>query len=123
MIFKYISIGLLNSILGLSVIIICVNILNINYNISYFIGYIIGLINSFILNKKYTFKSSAPWKEEIIQFINVFLISYGVSHFMLINLIENLKLNQNMSILLSMIIYTLIGYILNKKVFKGSKNG
>ena len=36
---------------------------------------------------------------------------------------QNLKLNQNMSILLSMIIYTLIGYILNKKVFKGSKNG
>ena len=78
-----------------------------------------GLINSFVLNKYYTFKSTNSWKKEILPFIVVFLISYSISHIFLIYLVEKLIINENIAILFSMIAYTIIGFILNKKVFKG----
>ena len=52
-------------------------------------------------------------------FIIVFLLSYSISHIILIGLIEKLHINQNISILLSMAVYTVIGYLLNKRIFKG----
>ncbi|PHR71959.1 MAG: sugar translocase [Arcobacter sp.] len=119
MIIKYLKVGLLNTLLTLIIIFIAINILSINYNFSYFIGYAIGLINSFILNKYYTFNSSKSWQKEILPFLIVFIISYTISHITLFGLIEKLYIDKNMSIILSMIIYTLIGFTLNKKIFKG----
>ncbi len=117
MLIRYLKIGVINSILGLIIIMFCVNILTIDYNISYFIGYAIGLINSFVLNKNYTFRSNKHWKKEIIPFILVFIIAYSVSHVILYLLVENRLLNKNIAILGSMTIYTIVGYVLNKKVF------
>lgn len=118
MIIKYLKVGVLNTLLTLIIIFICVNILKINYNMSYFIGYAIGLINSFILNKYYTFESKNQWNKELMLFIMVFFIAYSISNIILIGLIEILYINKNISIVLSMIVYTIIGYILNKKMFR-----
>jgi len=119
MLLKYLKVGVINTILGMIVILFCLNILGVNYNISYFIGYVIGLINSFLLNKHYTFNSTTKWSKELIPFIIVFLISYFISHIILIGLIEKLYIDKNISIVLSMVIYTIIGYTLNKKIFRG----
>lgn len=39
-------------------------------------GYIVGVINSFILNRKWTFKSSASWKKSFVRFLTAFGICY-----------------------------------------------
>ncbi|GHV10163.1 hypothetical protein FACS1894162_2920 [Bacteroidia bacterium] len=40
------------------------------------IGYIVGLINSFVWNRKWTFKSTRRWKKDFVRFIGAFLICY-----------------------------------------------
>ena len=115
--FKYIKVGVLNTIIGLSVTIFCLNILDMDYNISYFLGYAIGLVNSFILNKFYTFQSTNGWKKEVIPFILVFVIAYIISHILLFGFVEVLNIDENIAILLSMGVYTIISFILNKKIF------
>jgi putative flippase GtrA len=122
MITKYIQVGILNTFITLVIIFICTNILNINYEISYFIGFIIGFINSFILNKNYTFKSKNNWKKEIIPFFIVFILSYIISHLSLIYLVQSIQIDKNIAIIVSMLIYTIIGFILNKTMtFKKGK--
>ena len=111
------NVGILNSILGLLVIMFCLHILNFNYNISYLLGYFLGLINSFILNKLYTFQSQTEWTKEIVPFMATFIISYVLSHLVLVNLVEKLLWDKNIAIFLSMVVYTIIGFVLNKRVF------
>lgn len=41
-------------------------------------GYLVGLVNSFILNRNWTFKSRSGWKRSFIRFIIAFGICYGV---------------------------------------------
>lgn len=40
------------------------------------VGYILGLLNSFIWNRSWTFKSQKSWKSDFFKFIIVFLICY-----------------------------------------------
>ena len=83
MIYKYIVTGLLNTAISLSVIFILYEVLALNYNVAYFLGYVTALINSFIMNKKFTFESGNPWKGEVVGFVKAFIISYGMSHIFL----------------------------------------
>ena len=115
---KYLKVGVVNSLLGLFVILICLNFLKLNYNVSYLLGYVVGLINSFILNKSYTFNNTMKWNKVILPFFILFIVSYVISHIVLLLLIEVLYLEKNTAIVISMIIYTLIGFILNKKLFQ-----
>jgi putative flippase GtrA len=117
MIFKYLNVGILNSIVGFLIIIACIKFFNINYHLSYFIGYAIGLIISFILNKRYTFKNKSKWHSLVLPFIVIFIFSYLISHFILIFLVEKTQLNINIAILISMVLYTAISYLMNKKLF------
>jgi putative flippase GtrA len=117
MIYKYIVTGLLNTAISLSVIFILYEVLALNYNVAYFLGYVTALINSFIMNKKFTFESGNPWKGEVVGFVKAFIISYGMSHIFLNIMIEIFNFNVFFSIICSMIFYTIVGYVLNKKVF------
>lgn len=117
MIIKYLKVGVINTLLTLLIIFILVNYVKLNYNNSYFIGYIFGLINSFILNKSYTFKSKNCWKNEIFPFIGIFILSYVISHSVLFIMVEYFVIEQNIAIIFSMAIYTIIGFYLNKKLF------
>lgn len=48
------------------------------------IGYIVGLVNSFIWNRKWTFKSSRKWRSDLFRFIVAFLICY-IPQLLLVN--------------------------------------
>jgi putative flippase GtrA len=45
-------------------------------SISNIVGYVIGLINSFVWNRNWTFKSGKSWKKEFLKFVLAFLICY-----------------------------------------------
>lgn len=42
------------------------------------LGYLVGLINSFILNRNWTFKSRSDWKRSFMRFFVVFGICYAI---------------------------------------------
>lgn len=56
-------------------------------SVSNFIGYAAGVINSFVWNRNWTFKSKNNWKKEFLMFIGMFFLSY-IPQLILINLLN-----------------------------------
>ena len=83
------------------------------------IGYFFGAILSYILNKKYTFKSKDKNHSEAIKFFMVLAISYLLNFITLQWFL--LSINAYYAQLISAIVYTLSSFILAKFfVFKDS---
>lgn len=68
----------MNTMLTLGAIFVCKSILGINEYVSNAIGYVIGLINSFIWNKNWVFRSSGEYRREVTLFFVGFAICYGL---------------------------------------------
>ena len=119
---RFILIGGLNTLIGLSVSYIFVYI-GLNNYLSNAIGYSIGLFVSFILNKYYVFRHNESNKvllTQIVQFMIIFFIAYG---FNLIILYTFLHFTTSyFSQLFAMIGYTVVFFLLNKFItFKDLK--
>lgn len=75
---KYALVGCLNTLLTLGVIFLCKSILGINDYVSNALGYIVGLINSFIWNKNWVFRSSGGYRRELVLFLIGFAMCYAL---------------------------------------------
>lgn len=87
------------------------------------IGYIAGVINSFIWNKKWVFKTKGTdVRKEMLGFALVFVVCYGIQFFVFTILLYQFVWNEYIVQLLSMCMYTLLNYVLNKFIsFRQSK--
>ncbi|WP_434006878.1 GtrA family protein [Paenibacillus konkukensis] len=125
---RYVLVGMINTLLTLCVVFILVNVFHVNILISNIFGYVIGLINSFILNKRFTFESKDDSLRSFAKFLIVFIGSFCISYYcgklfakLSFEFFKGylLKYNEsyeiNFSILLTNVIYTLIGFVANKK--------
>lgn len=134
---KFSLVGVINTLLTIIVIFILINIFLFNDYLSNIIGYIIGFINSFVLNKLWTFKSKQFSKRELLFFILIFIITYGIQ-FLFLNLLLNyFKIYDSINFfsinsktyslkvahLIAMVIYTILNFMLNKYItFKKEVN-
>ncbi len=75
---KYGVVGVMNTLLTLAVIFICKSELGINPYISNGLGYIIGLINSFLWNRQWVFKSNGALSRQAVRFILGFVVCYTI---------------------------------------------
>ncbi|MBJ2167568.1 MAG: GtrA family protein [Muribaculaceae bacterium] len=66
--FKYCMVGVMNTSITLAVIFVCKSILGINPYVSNVIGYVCGLINSFLWNKQWVFRSRNGYYGEVVRF-------------------------------------------------------
>ncbi|MDL2223531.1 GtrA family protein [Bacteroidales bacterium OttesenSCG-928-M11] len=57
-------------------------------SVSNFIGYVAGVINSFVWNRNWTFKSKKDWKKEFLFFVGAFLVCY-IPQLILVNLLNS----------------------------------
>ncbi|MDY6934888.1 MAG: GtrA family protein [Spirochaetota bacterium] len=111
---KYCIVGVSNTIVGLGTILILYNIFKVDYRLSNIIGYTLGLINSFILNKMWTFRSKSVFYKEIIPFFLFFLVSYIINLGAVVFCVEILLINKNISQLIGMVFYTSTNFIGNR---------
>lgn len=111
---KFGLVGILNTLLTLSLIFICSYVLNFYYLISNGIGYIAGFINSFLWNKYWTFRSKGSIFKEFIKFFKVFLICYGIQFFFVFTFVQVFKIAESISQIIGMVIYTFVNFLLNK---------
>jgi putative flippase GtrA len=74
---KYCMVGVLNTLVTLVVIFVC-NKLGVNEYVSNALGYICGVINSFLWNKSWVFKSKGGYSKEAIKFLIGFGICYAL---------------------------------------------
>lgn len=126
---KYACVGVINTCVTFILIAICRNILGINAYVSNAIGYIGGLINSFIWNKKWVFKSDKKAHIEAIKFAIGFLLCYGLqlAAVWLFNehtILKNFELNlgfytlggYGVATVLGNVVYTLANFVYNRFV-------
>ena len=125
---KYGIVGISNSLLTLIVIFICNDLLHMKLMLADVLGYIVGLINSFIWNKNWVFKShNRKVKHEIILFLTGFGICFGLQFITVWALISftGIKeifmfglsapnLGEYISVCIGMGVYTVCNYIYNR---------
>lgn len=111
---RYIIVGVLNTLLGYSIIFACMYLLGLSAVTSNVIGYGVGLIQSYFLNKNFTFNSDSKSKLEALRFLLVFLISYLSNLGALLFFIKVAGWNEAVAQVCSSVIYVLMSYLLNK---------
>lgn len=111
--FRFLFVGGLNTIIGYGSYALFL-LLNINYLIANTLSTIIGVINSYIWNRNFTFKSKANIKSELAKFISVYLVSYLISMLSIYILVSKLGIDKYIGGLLNLVITTLISYFGHK---------
>lgn len=76
---KYNIIGVLNTLITLAVVWVLHQMLDWNVELSNFLGFVAGGCNSYLCNRIWNFKSHNKKRSEVIRFVVVFLVSYGVN--------------------------------------------
>lgn len=113
---RFILIGMLNTIIGISIIFLLLKVFKLSYLSSTFIGNSVGAAVSYYLNRNFTFKSNIENKKGILLFIFVILASYFMSypigyHLLFVNVFDSNLFGEELSILLSACLYTILNYL------------
>ncbi len=129
---KYGVVGAGNTILSLVIIWVMTKKLGCTEAFSNFTGYFIGLINSFFLNRKWTFNSTGNVFGSAVKFFLVFAVCYllQLGVLLLLNrycpqnpplyslfepMLKIFKIDTLFYIqLLSMVVYTVVNFLINK---------
>jgi putative flippase GtrA len=112
---KYGVVGVINTLITAVVIWIMMKLLGCSDVVSNVVGYIAGVLNSFIWNKKWTFKSSEKWIGSAIRFGVVFGICYLLQLGLLVFVLNPyLAIDPYYNQLIAMAFYTAINFVMNK---------
>ena len=129
---KYGVIGVLNTLITLVVFSLLNTKMGLSYGISSVVGYIFGVINSFLWNRNWVFKTKNDFKRELILFVCGSLLRLAlplsISWILLDGLhSQNLpddiipffpmqNAGQNIVMVVAMVAYTLANYAYNRTV-------
>jgi putative flippase GtrA len=122
---RFLFVGVINTIVGLSMMYVLLNGFGLSYWVSTFLGNMVGAGVSYFLNKKFTFKSNAPVSGSLLRFILVIGVCYFISYFLgirlagwILNQLFSLPntLQKELGVLIGTGLYTILNY-LGQKVF------
>lgn len=114
---KFILVGIINTIVGTSVMFLCYNAFHLNYWVSSAMNYIIGSIVSYFLNKYFTFQNKQrSWKIVIKFIINIsvcYLIAYGVAKPLVARILsdQSVTIQENGAMLVGMCLFVGLNYL------------
>ncbi|PEL13723.1 GtrA family protein [Bacillus sp. AFS017336] len=123
--FRFIAVGVLNTIVGLSAIYLLLHLLGLSYWWSTFLGNTIGACVSYLLNRKFTFKSQSSVSKSVPLFIIVILASYFIAYNLGAKIIDfslsntdfiSDKMKTDLAVLISTGLYTIVNYF-GQKMF------
>ncbi|MGG1574650.1 GtrA family protein [Fictibacillus sp. NRS-1165] len=78
---RFLMVGVINTLVGLSVIYLLIHAAGATYWIATFLGNTVGACVSYVLNRMFTFKSSTPVAGSMIRFIIVILLCYCTAYY------------------------------------------
>lgn len=113
----FITVGLVNTIATLALILFLSEILHVHYIIANAIGYACGLLLGFTLHRKITFKhQSDPDKEraEMLKFLVVFGVAYMIQLVGLIVLVKSMGLADQYAQVVAIGIYAVVSFAGNR---------
>jgi len=118
--FTFGTVGIINTALTLGIIYALVEFLGVWYVAGNALGYAAGFINSFVMNKLWTFKSRGPVARESFLFAAVFAACYAVQLGTLLALRKLFAMDTFLSQVISMAPYTALNFLGNRNItFRG----
>lgn len=112
--FRFILVGIFNTIFGFAVIFACMYLAALDPLISNIIGYGCGLVTSYALNKWFTFRTTSRSVSEPIRFLLVFGLSYLLNLGTLLLLIRQLGMHEGLAQLCAGAVYVAASYLMNR---------
>ena len=117
---RFLIVGVLNTIIGTSVMFLSYNLLHTGYWVSSALNYIVGSIFSYFANKYFTFRSKKKsWKEILLFVINIsvcYLLAYGLAQPLVGRLLSvlnwgwSVSLKEQISMLMGMGLFVIFNY-------------
>ena len=120
--YRYIVVGIANTILSLVLIYGLMFFFNLNPLVSNFIGYFFGFILGYLMNSKWTFKSNGMSNMSILLYLIVILSAYLANIFLVNLLLRVFEINSYIAQIFGAIIYSLISFIGCKKIAFSERN-
>lgn len=114
---KFILIGVINTIVGTTIMFVFYNVLDISYWISTASNYFLTSILSFFLNKYFTFKNQKSSFMQIVRFaVNIlvcYFVAYGIAKQLALYIFEfaGERLQNNIAMIIGMGLFTGLNYI------------
>jgi putative flippase GtrA len=112
---RFLTVGALNTALGYATIFGAMYIFKLSAELSNIIGYGVGLTLSFILSKKFTFRSSGRIAPELRRFLAVFTIAYIANFAALFLLLRLPSIHEALCQILAGVAYVAVSYWLNSR--------
>lgn len=126
---KYAVVGVMNTMVTLIVIFVCKSLLGVPEILSNALGYIAGVINSFMWNKTWVFRSKKSFRREAVKFAIGFGLCYLLQLGVVIGIdqhspISGMQWNimgftlssYGVATLIGMVVYTLANFVYNRSV-------
>ena len=114
---RFILVGIINTLVGTAVMFSLYNLLHLSYWISSASNYVIGSIVSYFLNKYYTFENKErSWKIVAKFIINIavcWLLAYGIAKPLTMRLLDSatVKVQENVAMLVGMCLFVGLNYL------------
>lgn len=114
---KFILVGIVNTLFGTGIMFIFYNVFHFSYWISSASNYFFGSILSYILNKYFTFQSKTNNKETLVRFvINIsicYLVAYGLAKPIVRMILSGMttSLQDNIAMLVGMCLFVGLNYL------------
>lgn len=119
-IFKFVCVGLLNTVIGYGAFFILSFFLN--YLVALVVAHCIGVTNSYLWNKYWTFQVKKFRPAELVKFNIVYLLALGANMLILYIAVELLAINPRLGQLFVLPLVTLLSYFGHKYwSFHGAK--
>jgi len=110
--FRFVVVGILNTIVGFVVYFLCVYYFGLHYTVSLIISHIIGVCHSYFWNNKWTFKVGKVEAATIFKFITVYGITFTLNLLLLSVLV--FFMNQIVAQAIALMITTAVSFVGHK---------
>lgn len=102
---KFGLVGAMNTVIDYALFTTFFYLLNVHYLAANAMSFTIAVTNSYVLNRRWTFRSDNPnWRTEAVKFVVVNIIGLGLSEMILFILVEHLGFHQLMAKALAIIV-------------------
>lgn len=108
---RFLSVGVLNTAVGLGTIYACMGLLGLGDATSNAIGYTVGLVVSYTLNRRWTFRHQGNALGSLVRFLMVFAVAYAANLFIVLTAIRMLHFDRYLAQAIGTVAYTALSYL------------
>lgn len=114
---KFILVGVINTLVGTAVMFGCYNLLHMSYWVSSAANYVVGSVVSYFLNKNFTFRNKSKDPMVLVRFvINItvcYLLAYGIAKPLVRQILSgrSVRIQENGAMLVGMCLFVGLNYL------------